>query len=255
MNKIPVTAIVHTRNAERYLDEVLDRLSRFDEVLLVDMESTDSTLDIARRHGCRIMPVEPIGYADPARDPAMRAAAHDWVFFVDADEIIPDALIDRLADFVADPKGYKALAVARKNMMLDFWNRASYPDYQLRVLYRRSCTWPAHVHSNPEVKGEVMFLPRREHRLAMIHKAPSVEEMMERLNRYTTLEMQRKRDRKISWFTLWMRPKVRFFKAFVMKGGFRDGMRGYIAAKHDAAYQHFYLTKILEYQIRQRDGK
>lgn len=249
MDKLPVTAIIHTRNAEEYLEEVIDSLAGYDEVLIVDMDSTDSTLEIARRKGCNILKVEPMGYADPARDFAMRKAGHDWVFFVDADELIPDELTQWLRNFIQSPGNVKAVAVPRKNMMMDFWNRASYPDYQLRILDRRSCTWPAFVHSRPVVDGETMFLPRARKELAMIHKPPRIAEMMERLNRYTTLEMERKQDMKVSWFKLWMRPKVRFFKAFILKGGFRDGMRGYIAAKHDAAYQHFYLTKILEYQL------
>lgn len=248
--KIPASVIIHTRNAEQYLREVISHLQDFDEILVVDMDSTDSTLEIARETGCRILSVEPIGYADPARDPAMRAAKHDWVFFVDADEIIPRALTDRLREFIADPGEYKAVAVARKNMVLDFWDRSTYPDYQIRVLDRRNCTWPPHVHSNPEIKGETLLLPRRRKDLAMVHKPAPMEGIMERMNRYTTLEMERRRDMKITWLKLWLKPRVRFFKAFILKGGFKDGMRGYISAKNAAAYQHFYMTKILEDQIR-----
>lgn len=247
-----MTVIVHTRNAGKYLDEVLSLLHDFDELMVVDMESDDDTLEIAERHGCRIMKIEQMGYVEPARDPAMRKAKHDWVFFVDADEIIPEKLVESLRKFISTPEGAKALAIARKNYMLDFWDRASYPDYQLRVLDRRNCHWPRYVHSNPVVEGTIRYLPRHRRDLAMLHKPPTMEERMERLNRYTTLEVERRKSMKLSWLKFWLRPKIRFFKSFVIKGGFRDGMRGYIAARNEAAYQHFYMTKILEYQLRQK---
>ncbi|MDE6581948.1 MAG: glycosyltransferase [Duncaniella sp.] len=50
-----ITALVQTYNASKYLDRVLSSLKDFDELLVVDMESTDDTLDIARRHGARII--------------------------------------------------------------------------------------------------------------------------------------------------------------------------------------------------------
>ena len=52
-NKISV--VINTYNAERDLEQVLEAVKDFDEVLICDMESTDNTLDIARKHGCRIV--------------------------------------------------------------------------------------------------------------------------------------------------------------------------------------------------------
>ena len=52
-NKISV--VINTYNAERDLEQVLEAVKDFDEVLICDMESTDKTLDIARKHGCRIV--------------------------------------------------------------------------------------------------------------------------------------------------------------------------------------------------------
>ena len=61
---IPATAIIHTRNSERYLAEVIDCLGDFDEVLVCDMESSDRTLDIARGKGCTVVSFPPVGYVE-----------------------------------------------------------------------------------------------------------------------------------------------------------------------------------------------
>ena len=52
-NKISV--VINTYNAEKHLQRVIDAVRTFDEVLICDMESTDSTLDIARMNGCKIV--------------------------------------------------------------------------------------------------------------------------------------------------------------------------------------------------------
>ena len=67
MNKISV--VINTYNAERQLAEVLESVKNFDEVLICDMESTDSTLEIAARFGCHVVtfPKGDCVSAEPAR--------------------------------------------------------------------------------------------------------------------------------------------------------------------------------------------
>ena len=84
MNKISV--VINTYNAEQHLAAVLESVKDFDEVLICDMESTDTTLDIARQYGCRIITFERKQYniVEPAREYAIHEAKHEWVLVVDA---------------------------------------------------------------------------------------------------------------------------------------------------------------------------
>lgn len=246
MEKIKATAIIHTRNAEQYLQEVIDHLAEFEEIMVVDMESSDSTLDIARKNGCRIENYPPCGYADPARDFAMRAATNDWVFFVDADEIIPAPLTAWIREFISSPGEIRGVNVARKNGFLDSWRRNDYPDYQMRILDRRHASWPPHVHSRPEVNGKTDSIPASRPDLAMFHKAPALEDVLERMNRYTTFETERMKGKKVTLASLVLKPTFRFIKAYFLKGGFREGLAGYISAKNDAIYKFYALSKAYE---------
>ena len=92
MGKISV--VINTFNAEKHLQKVLDSVSGFDEILICDMESTDSTLDIAKRYNCKIVIFPNKGYlsAEPARTFAIQSAANNWVLVVDADELITNSL-------------------------------------------------------------------------------------------------------------------------------------------------------------------
>ena len=69
-NEQKISVGVNTYNAERYLQKVIDALMGFDEVLVCDMESTDSTVAIARRNDCRVVtfPRGEHSIVEPARE-------------------------------------------------------------------------------------------------------------------------------------------------------------------------------------------
>ena len=72
-----ISAVINTRNAEEHLDRVLESLKDFDEIVVCDMESTDSTVEIARRHGARVITFPKGNHtcAEPARNTAIQAAS------------------------------------------------------------------------------------------------------------------------------------------------------------------------------------
>ena len=89
-----ISVVINTYNASRHLDRVLQSVGGFDEVVVCDMESTDDTVAIARRHGCRVVTFEKRGcnIVEPARQFAIGQASRPWVLVVDADELVPEAL-------------------------------------------------------------------------------------------------------------------------------------------------------------------
>jgi len=254
MDKIKCSAIIHTRNADKYLEEVISCLKDFDEIMVVDMESSDRTLEIAQREGCRIEKFPPCGFVEPARDFAMRQAKNEWVFFVDADEIVTQEMIMWLREFLKNPNDTKGVYVPRKNGFLNSWKRNDYPDYQLRLLNRDHSEWPAHIHSRPIVNGHTYAIPPSRKELALIHKAPALSEVMERMNRYTSFETERNRGKRITLLKLIIKPTFRFIKAYLLKGGFREGIAGYMSAKNDAIYKYFALCKAYEASLAAKAG-
>lgn len=97
--KIPVTAIVVTKNEEARIARCLEALSDFDEVLVVDSNSSDATCDIAQKMGARVECFLWDGAYPKKRQWCLDRLelAHDWVFFVDADEIVTRNVVDEIA--------------------------------------------------------------------------------------------------------------------------------------------------------------
>ena len=64
-----ISVIINTYNAKEHLAKVLESVKDFDEVVVCDMESTDSTVEIAQRYGARVVTFPKAGHksAEPAR--------------------------------------------------------------------------------------------------------------------------------------------------------------------------------------------
>ena len=244
-----ISVVINTRNAEQHLQQVLEAVKGFDEVLICDMESEDHTLDIARQYGCRIVTFPKADHhsAEPARTFAIQSAAWPWVLVVDADEIVTPALREYLYQYIADPACADGLYIPRKNYFMGRFMRSLYPDHILRFFRRDKTHWPPVIHCTPEVGGTVVKIPASRLELAFEHLAnDSVADIVRKANTYSEYEVPRRRQKNYGVPALLLRPLVRAFKMYVLKQGFRDGIPGLIHAGLEGYYQFVVVAKLLE---------
>lgn len=253
-----ISVVINTYNAERDLPRCLAALKGFDEILVCDMESTDSTVAIAQEAGCRVVtfPRGEHRICEVARDFAIHSAANDWVLVVDADEIVIPELRNYLYDRIASADCPAGLCLPRKNHVYGVFLPFSYPDYQLRFLRKSLTVWPPEVHSRPQVSGEVQNVPKARTELALLHMPHFTEaEQIGKLNTYSDNEARtRSKGKRASIGKLLFSPFFRFFRFYVLKGGFRLGRLGFILACNDAIYKFLILAKLYEAE-RLEDGK
>ena len=244
-----ISVVINTYNAARDLEQVLEAVKGFDEVLICDMESTDSTLDIARRYGCRIVTFPKADHksAEPARTFAIQSAACPWVLVVDADELVTPALREALYRHIGQPDAAKGLYIPRLNQFMGKTLTCAYPDYQLRFFIREGTEWPPYVHTFPKVNGRLDYLPKDHKELAFIHLAnDTIHTIMEKDNRYSDNDVDKKAHKRYGAGALLWRPFWRFFKCYVMEGGWRDGVQGLIYAGLKGVYQFELVAKMIE---------
>lgn len=252
-----ISVVIHTLNSERYLEQCLSSVRGADEIILCDMHSTDRTLEIAARYGCRIIHHARLNQVSPARNFAIGHARSDWVFVVDSDEVIPPELWDYLVRYTANPDAADALRIPRKNFALGRFLWCWYPTLLIRF-WRRGCAdWsPPRVHSVPKIKGRIDGIDPRRTELAILHyNFDSIEQYIAQMNKYTTLELEKFRLRGETFSALKMigRGACEFFKLLICRRGCRDGVHGLIFIVFSAFYQFVAMAKLWEAQLRERE--
>lgn len=244
-----ISVVINTYNAEEHLQRVLDAVKDFDEILICDMESTDSTLEIARNNQCRVVtfPKGEHTIVEPAREFAIHEATFPWVLVIDADEVVAPPLKDYLYTMIAQENCPEGIAIPRKNYFMGHFLHAAYPDYVLRFFWRDKTHWPPIIHCSPEVDGTVYKIDRNRKELALEHLAnDTVSDILRKSNTYSAYELPKRIHKNYGVGALMGRPLFRFFRSYVIKKGFLDGKAGLIHAMLEAYYQFAIVAKIME---------
>lgn len=97
---LPLTAFVASHDEAHLLARCLPSLAFCDDLIVIDIASTDATAEVAEAHGARVFRSEYVPIAEWARIPLLGEAKHDWLLFTDPDEVLPEALARELEDLL-----------------------------------------------------------------------------------------------------------------------------------------------------------
>ena len=103
---LPVSVIVPARNEAHNLPRCLESLRQVGELYVVDSQSTDATVEIARSFGAKVVQFHYQGGWPKKRQWAMDTLplAYDWVFLVDADEALTPELSEEISQAIQNPR-------------------------------------------------------------------------------------------------------------------------------------------------------
>ena len=233
----PLSVIVITRNEERNIDACLRSVAWADDIVVVDAESADRTVEFARRYTDRVFIERWAGFS-AAKTSATAKALHEWVLWIDADERVTPALAEEIRGLLSGESipcaGYR---MPRKAYFLGKWIRHCgwYPGEVLR-LFRKS---RARFSDSPVHESLILDGPAGRLRGDLDHYTDEdLDHYFVKFNSYTTLaagELHRS-GRRAGLAALLFRPAVTFFKMYILKRGFLDGMHGFVLCALSAAY-------------------
>src|SRR6202162_2978229 len=224
---MPLSVAIITRHAAGQLERCLASCAFAEEVVVVDSGSTDGTVELAGRHGARVVRKEWLGFG-AQKQFAVDAASHDWVLCLDADESLSPELREAMVEELKTPRGL-VYAVARRNRFLGRWLKhgEGYPDWNVRLFHREHARWGSEPVHEKVVAGSPVLRLRGD----LLHdSAETLEKYLDKQNRYTSLqaETMRAAGRRANVLHLVLSPLFRFIKFYLLRLGFLDGVPGLV---------------------------
>jgi glycosyltransferase involved in cell wall biosynthesis len=250
--RAPLSAVIITRNAAAVLEPCLDSLAFADEVVVVDSSSSDGTVELAARKGARAVQKEWLGFGRQKQF-AVEQARHDWVLCLDADERVSPELARSIESALAAPVS-PVYRMARRNRFLGRWlsHGEGYPDWSPRLFNRLNARW-----SDDLVHEKVLFAvtPGTLEGDLMHDSFEDLSVYLERQNRYTTLAARQafEEGRSANLCHLFLSPVVRFFKFYIMRLGFLDGLPGLLHISIGCMNSYVKYMKLIE--LRRSENK
>lgn len=244
-----ISVVVNTYNSANTLEPCLQAVSGFDQIVICDMHSSDTTISIAEKYNCKIVYHEHTGIVEPARNFAISQVDHEWVLVVDSDEIITKELREYLYNIIQTSGEYQGWFIPRMNYFMDTFMHGTYPDQLLRFMKRDLVFWPATIHATPQINGAVGHIsPARKELAIRHHDTPSISYLINKLNIYSDKEVIRRQEKnkKARLLSTLFSALNAFFKCYILKGGFKDGKPGFIYAYTTSIYKFFIYAKMTE---------
>ncbi|MGB9735569.1 MAG: glycosyltransferase family 2 protein [bacterium] len=242
-----LSVVVVTQNEEDRIRQCLESVKWAHEIIIVDAFSKDKTLDICRLYTDKIYSREWDGFITQ-KNYAMSLATKDWVLSLDADEALSEQLIDEIKSVLGSGKqDCVAYSMPRKTYYLGRWILHSgwYPDRKIRLVKNGFGKWGGlEPHDTLVVNGRVCRLNGD----ILHYSFRNISHHIRKLDYFTDVASEEliKSGKHIGIKELIFHPVGMFFKMFILKRGFLDGIQGFIAASISAFHVFIKYAKAWE---------
>ena len=237
--RIEISAIIIAKNEEHNIGRCLTSLKDCVEeiIVLIDDETTDKTIEIVRTFPMvKYYVINWKGYAQ-TKQYAVSLTQNNWVLWIDADEVLTEKLKKEIKDFKLSAANYSAYSIPRKAYFLGKWIKHCgwYPGRVNRLFNKKKAKFSdKQVHEHLVIEGNVGELSSD-----LDHFTdPDIKHYFKKFNEYTSLAAEDllNSGRKFRITDLLFRPIAIFFKMYIIKLGFLDGIEGFLLSVFSSLY-------------------
>lgn len=229
---VSITVIIHTLNEERNIKNCLESVKWADEIVLIDMYSDDKTVKIARQYTDKIYFYERVNYVEPARAFGLSKATNTWVLVVDADEMVTKKLKECILE-IAERNECDGVLVPHcnyffgKKMLATGWGTMQ--DMHIRFFKKQYMVYSDQIHSFSHLKEGAKLYIIPDESCSFVHfNYIDTEHFLEKMNRYTTIEVQNTKEsrKSISSYQLFKKVINIVYDRYKRQKGYKDGFQG-----------------------------
>jgi len=238
-----ISATIATYNEEKNLERCLKSLSFADEIIIVDSNSTDKTIKIAKKYTNKLFFLKFSNFS-AIKNFAISKAKCEWILSIDADEEVSSALKDGIVKVVNDANAADGYEIRRETIFLGRlirhcgWGK----DYQIRLFKKSMGAFNGRmVHESVEITGGIKKIEE-----PIIHYSyPDSYAYFSKMNRYTSIQAK-ERQKGILILRMMFAPFFKFFRMYILKTGFLDGLQGFVLCMYSGFSEFVKFSKMLE---------
>jgi hypothetical protein len=245
---VKISAIILTKNSENVLADCIDSISFCDEIIVIDDDSTDRTVDIAKRFGANVEKSNPTKKSfSRKREQGLKKTKFKWVLYIDSDERVSSDLKKSILEAVNKNNEFDAYAFPRKNFYLGN-HEWPYIEKQLRLFKKSSLKgWHGQLHETPEIEGKIGEL--QGFLLHFTHR--DLSSMIEKTISWSEIEAELRFRSNHPQMTWWRFPRVMataFYQSYIKQQGFKAGTAGLIESLFQAFSIFITYSRLWEMQ-------
>lgn len=242
---LPVSVCVLVKDEADRLPRTLPPLKAFSEVLVYDSGSSDNSVSLCREAGVTVIEGEWLGFSQ-TRKKLFALANQPWILWLDADEVVTGKLLAELHGLFASEPDRAAYEINRMVCFENKWIRHGdwFPDWNVRLF--RADSWSMEnraVHESISVSGEIGRLSG----LLEHYTYRDWQDQRTRSAKYAALWAEQHAGRKVAPLEPQARALWRFFKGYILKLGFLDGVLGFkvaLANAREVALKYKLLSRL-----------
>lgn len=229
-----ISAVVLTKNEEKNIVDCIESLSFCDEIIVIDDNSNDRTVELAKRTGAKVFTKDLNNNFSSQRNFGLDKAKGEWVLFVDADERVSPELAKEIKEIIRLSKSLEKNTIGFLIKRFDYmWGRELEHGETgninlLRLARKNTGKWEGRVHEVWKVGGNIAILTN-----PLLHYPhQTVSQFLQEINFYTDIRAKELYDKgiKTHWWQVLIYPKAKFIFNYFLRLGFRDGLPGLVFA-------------------------
>lgn len=243
--KKSIDAIIITRNEAPRLKRCLRALSFVDTIYVVDNDSTDDTVSIAKECGATVVANSGRDFG-ALRDIGAQKSHADWLLYIDADEFVSDSLREEILQKISNPSSLCGYMLKRQN----YYMGSPWPvrDGMVRLIQRAALIkWEGSLHEHAVLSGKTGVLDNY-----LIHDTHrSLSEMTKKTNEWSEIEAQLRLKQNHPAIVEWRIFRVMctgFFQSYIKERGITIGVVGLIESMFQGVSMFITYAKLWELQ-------
>lgn len=222
-----ISACIISFNEEKKIEDCLKSLVNIaDEIIVVDSNSTDNTLNIARKYTDKIILQDFLGFIEQ-KNFAIEQAEHDWILSLDCDERLSPELQAAIVSIKTNIENADAYRMPRKTFYIYRWlNHCWYPDFKIRLFNKSTAYWGGtNPHDHIVCSGNNI---KTLHGDIYHYSFDSISDHLKTIDKFTEIGAKEliKKNKKFNIFSPLTHATWTFIKLYFIKRGFMDGFAG-----------------------------